>query len=84
MPGHNHHSAPKFNGKPVSLSLFLDVVEQLADSSALTLKQKIDQVIRYTPSDERELWQMQQSVGTENWGNLKRELFELYPGSTGK
>lgn len=84
MPGRNHHSAPKFDGKPASLSPFLDEVEQLADSCGLNPKQKIEWVIRYAPSEERELWQMQESVGSENWVSFKKELFELYPGSTGE
>ena len=27
---------------------------------------------------------MQESVGTANWDQFKKELFELYPGSTGE
>lgn len=42
MPTRNHHSAPKFDSKPASLSPFLDEVEQLAQSCALTGKQKIE------------------------------------------
>ena len=84
MPGRNHHSAPKFDGKPASLSPFLDEIEQLAETCGLTPKQKIEWVIRYAPSDERELWQMQDSVGTDDWEKFKKELFELYPGSTGE
>jgi hypothetical protein len=84
MPGRNHHSAPKFDGKPTSLSPFLDEVDQLAESCGLTPKQTIEWVIRYAPSDERELWQMQESVGTDEWEKFKKELFELYPGSTGE
>ena len=84
MPGRNHHSAPKFDNKPVSLSPFLDEVEQLAEGCGIEGKQKIEWAIRYAPSDERELWQMQESVGTDDWDNFKKELFELYPGSTGE
>ena len=84
MPGRNHHSAPKFDGKPASLSPFLDEIEQLAEICGLTPKQQIEWTIRYSPSDERELWQMQESVGTEDWTKFKKELFELYPGSTGE
>ena len=42
MPGRNHHSAPKFDGKPMSLSPFLDEVEQLAEASGLSNKQHIE------------------------------------------
>ena len=84
MPTRNHHSAPKFDNKPTSLSPFLDEVEQLAESCGLTQKQYIEWTIRYAPNEERELWEMQESVGTEDWEQFKKELFELYPGSTGE
>ena len=84
MPTRNHHSAPKFDSKPASLSPFLDEVEQLAESCGLTGKQKIEWAVRYAPNDERELWQMQDVVGSDDWKQFKSELFELYPGSTGE
>ena len=84
MPTRNHHSAPKFDSKPASLSPFLDEVEQLAESCGLTGKQKIEWAVRYAPNDERELWQMQDAVGSDDWKQFKTELFELYPGSTGE
>ena len=84
MPTRNHHSAPKFDGKATSLSPFLDEVEQLGEMCSLTFKQKIEWAIRYAPNEERELWEMQESVGTEEWEKFKKELFELYPGSSGE
>lgn len=84
MPTRNHHSAPKFDGKPASLSPFLDEVEQLAQGCGLTPKQHIEWAVRYSPNDERELWQLQSAVGTDDWEKFKKELFELYPGSTGE
>ena len=84
MPSRSHHSAPKFDSKPASLSPFLDEVEQLAASCALSPKQTIEWAVRYAPNDERELWQMQEAVGTEDWEQFKKEIFELYPGSTGE
>lgn len=84
MPTRNHHSAPKFDGKAASLSPFLDEVEQLGEACGLSPKQIIEWAIRYAPNEERELWEMQESVGTEEWKKFKKELFELYPGSTGE
>ena len=84
MPTCNHHSAPKFDGKPASLSPFLDEVEQLAQGCGLTPKQHIEWAVHYSPNDERELWQLQSAVGTDDWEKFKKELFELYPGSTGE
>ena len=84
MPTCNHHSAPKFDGKAASLSPFLDEVEQLGEVCGLTPKQTIEWAIRYSPNGERELWEMQESVGTEEWDKFKKELYELYPGSSGE
>jgi hypothetical protein len=84
MPTRNHHSAPKFDSKPASLSPFLDEVEQLAESCGLSGKQRIEWAVRYAPNDERELWQMQEAVGSDDWVQFKKELFELYPGSSGE
>lgn len=84
MPSRSHHSAPKFDGKPASLSPFLDEVEQLGESCALSSKHTIKWAVRYAPNDKRELWQMQEAVGTDDWEQFKKEIFELYPGSTGE
>ena len=71
----SHHSAPKFDNKPVSLSLFLDKVEQLAESCGLASKQTIKWAVRYAPNDERDLWQIQDVVETEDWEQFKRIFF---------
>ena len=42
MPGQNHHLAPKFDGKPVSLARFLNKIEQLAEDCGLSAKQTIN------------------------------------------
>jgi hypothetical protein len=84
MPSRKHHSAPQFDGEPASLSSFLDEVAQLAEVCGLSLKQTIEWAVRYAPSDEKELWQMQESVGTANWEGFKQELYDLYPGSSGE
>jgi hypothetical protein len=83
MPGRNHPAAPKFDGKPASLSIFLDEIEQLAKTCGLTPKQTIEWTVRYAPSKENELWDAQDAVGTGNWIQFKSELYDLYPGSTG-
>ncbi|KAF8810507.1 hypothetical protein BYT27DRAFT_7220648 [Phlegmacium glaucopus] len=84
MPGQNHHAAPKFNGRPASLSIFLDEIEQLAGACKLSEKQTIDWTIRYAPNEERELWQLQDAVTSSIWADFNKELFDLYPGSTGE
>src|SRR5271170_6720166 len=84
MPGHSHPSAPKFDGKAASLSRFLSEIEHLAELCGITPKQKIDWTVRYAPNEEDELWKIQDSVGTDNWDQFKKELCDLYPGSTGE
>ena len=66
MPGRNHHSAPKFDSKSASLSIFLDEVEQLAKICRLTSKQRIHWTAHYAPSEEHELCKMQDAVGMED------------------
>ena len=84
MLSRNHHSAPKFDNKPASLAPFLDDVTQVAQSCGLSPKQQIEWAVRYAPDEVRELWEMQESVGTDDWDQFKKELFELYPGSSGE
>jgi hypothetical protein len=83
MPTRNHHSAPKFDGDPESLDVFLGDVEQLAIECELTPKQQIEWTIRYAPVAEQALWKLQPSVATENWSTFKDDLHELYPGASG-
>jgi hypothetical protein len=62
----------------------LDDVEQLADICRLSQKERIKWTIRYSPSRDMELWEMQESVGTGDWEIFKEELYDLYPGSKGE
>ena len=84
MPSRSHHAAPRFDGKSSSLSLFLDDVEYLAKTCGLSKKETIKWAIRYSPSIDRELWEMQESVETGNWERFKEEVYDLYPGSKGE
>jgi len=80
MPSRHDHAAPKFDGKPMSLSAFIDDINQLATACTLTDQDKIKWTVRYAPTDESELWEMQPSYAT---GDFQKELYALYPGSTG-
>ena len=84
MPHRSHHAAPRFDGKAPSLSLFLDDVEYLAETCGLSQNERIKWTIRYSPSVDRELWEMQESVDTGDWEKFKEELYDLYPGSKGE
>jgi hypothetical protein len=84
MSGRNHPLAPKFNGKPASLSVFLDEIKTMTKTCRLTQKQTIDWAVRYAPSKEHELWGMQEAVGTNDWEQFKKELYDPYPGLTGE
>lgn len=83
MPSRNHHSAPKFDGDPDSLSVFLGDIEQLAIECELTQKQQIEWTIRYAPVAEQELWRLQPGVSSGTWTTFKDDLLALYPGSSG-
>ena len=67
MPSRNHHSASKFDNKPALLSPYLDDVTQLAQSCDLTPKQQIEWAVHYAPNKVRELWEMQESVSSDDW-----------------
>ena len=71
MPSRNHHSMPKFDGKPASLSIFLDNVKRLAEASNLMPRQTIDWAIQYAPNQEHELWRFQEAVGMDDWDQFK-------------
>ena len=61
----------------------MDDVKQIAQSCGLSAKQQIEWAVCYAPNI-RELWEMQKSVKTDNWDQFKKELFKLYPGSSGE
>jgi len=83
MPSRHDRAAPKFDGKPSSLAAFIDDISQLAAACALTDQDKIKWTVRYAPSEDAELWEMQTNYETGNWEEFKKELHALYPGSTG-
>ena len=83
MPSQHDCAAPKFNGKPSSLAAFIDDISQLAAACALSNQDKIKWTVRYTPSEDAELWEMQTNYETGNWEEFKKEIHAVYPGSTG-
>ena len=83
MPSRHDRSAPKFDGKPSSLSAFLDDISQLAAACELNEKDKIRWTVRYAPGEKSELWEMLPAYKTEKWEDFEKQLYALYPGSTG-
>ena len=83
MPSRHDRAAPKFDGKPSSLDAFIDDICQLAEACALADEDKIKWTVRYAPSEDAELWEMQAHYETDNWEEFKKEIYALYPGSTG-
>ena len=59
MPSQHDRAAPKFDGKPSSLAAFIDDISQLAAACALSDQDKIKWTVRYAPSKDAELWEMQ-------------------------
>jgi hypothetical protein len=83
MPSQHDRAAPKFDGKPSSLTAFIDDISQLAVACALSDQDKIKWTVRYAPSEDAELWEMQPNYDIGNWEEFKKEIYALYPGSTG-
>jgi hypothetical protein len=83
MPGRNDPSAPTFDANPAHSFIFFDEIDLLGDTFNLTSRQKIKWTTHYAPIDDIELWKMQKSLHSGNWINFKKEIYALYPGSTG-
>jgi len=83
MPSRHDRATPKFDGKPSSPAAFIDDISQLAAACEHTDQDKIKWTVRYAPSEDAELWEMQTNYETGNWEEFKKELHALYPGSTG-
>ncbi|PPQ85880.1 hypothetical protein CVT26_000642 [Gymnopilus dilepis] len=81
MPNVHHPSAPKFDGKPISLSSYLDEVEQLARNNSLSVIETIQWSIRYLSPEEQQLWKALPSSKGNDWSKFRKELFECYPGA---
>ena len=81
MPNVHHPSAPKFDGKPISLSSYLDEVEQLARNNNLSVTETIQWSIRYLSPEEQQLWKALPSSKGNDWTKFRKELFECYPGA---
>ena len=82
MPSQHDHAAPKFDGKPSSLTAFIDDLSQLTAACALSDQDKIKWTVCYAPSEDAKLWEMQATYETGNWEEFKKEIDALYPGST--
>ena len=61
---------------------FLREFEELANSCGLTNHQKVETVTCYTTSDLREFWKSLDGYVALDWRDLKRELLELYAGTS--
>jgi len=82
IPSRHDRAAPKFDEKPSSLAAFIDDISQLAAASpacALTNQDKIKWTVRYAPSEESELWEMQASYENRTWAEFEKDLYGLYP-----
>jgi len=80
MPYRNDPVAPKFDGKPTSLSRFLDDIDWAAKQSQLSGRETIQWTIYYAPRDDVVLWKMQESANSNDWDTFQAELHALYPG----
>ncbi|KAG2346997.1 hypothetical protein BDR05DRAFT_859802, partial [Suillus weaverae] len=83
MPVHGSERAPKFDGKVSSLLEFLNQYEVLADDGGLQGQDCIKQLLRYLPSDERELWSGLTEAKTSDFDTFVAEVKVMYPGCEG-
>ena len=61
-----------------------EAIMRLQDLMESQHHETIKWTIRYSPSIDKKLWEMQESVKTEDWEKFKEEVYDLYPGSKGE
>ena len=74
--------APLFLGDPGDFKDFLSDYEDLADAHHLSDSQRSHTIIKYIPSELRDLWRLQKGFNTSAWDTFKGKLFILYPDDT--
>src|SRR5258708_7357934 len=83
MPSPRSSRAPHYSGSvDDSMEDFLREFEELANSCGLTNHQKVETVTCYTTSALREFWKSLDGYVALDWRDLKRELLELYAGTS--
>jgi hypothetical protein len=84
MPFHQSTRTPYFSGNVEdSLEDFLRDFEELANSCQLTGPQKVEKILRYIPSSQRNHWKSFDGYDTRDWDEFRRSLEEIYdPVST--
>ncbi|KAG2069703.1 hypothetical protein BDR04DRAFT_1020914, partial [Suillus decipiens] len=76
-------AAPKFDGTPACLILFLEDVDAIADHAILTDGQQIKAALRYAPIMEVETWKMLDKAALPDWKKFIAAVKLLYPRCEG-
>ncbi|KAG2071182.1 hypothetical protein BDR04DRAFT_948255, partial [Suillus decipiens] len=76
-------AAPKFDGTPACLILFLEDVDAIANHAMLTDEQWIKAALRYAPIKEAETWEMLEEATLPSWKKFVAAVKLLYPGCKG-
>ena len=80
MPAPRSTHAPYFSGQPGDpLADFLHEYDGLASSLGLTDAQKVETILWYVPSKEREFWQTLDGYSSKDWKTFRAALEDIYP-----
>ncbi|KAJ3737839.1 hypothetical protein DFJ43DRAFT_978461, partial [Lentinula guzmanii] len=82
MPAPGSSKAPtKFTGEAQDLKDFIEEFEDCANVQELTDEEKVKMVIKYTDRETMRYWKTLDAYARKNWGALKKDLLEAYPGA---
>ena len=85
MPSARDNKAPYFSGQVGDpLDEFLREYEELATTCTLNNQQKVETILRYIPSDLRDLWKILDGYATHDWTLFRQSLEKLYQGTSAR
>ena len=83
MPSARDNKAPYFSGQVGDpLDEFLREYEELATTCTLNNQQKVETILRYIPSDLRDLWKILDGYATHDWTLFRQSLEKLYQSTS--
>ncbi|KAG1764091.1 hypothetical protein EV702DRAFT_1205164 [Suillus placidus] len=79
MPSPHSSSAPHFGGNPYEVPAFLQTVDQLGQYHGLSEKAIIKYTLRYTNSDDKELFQGLHTCKGDSFVDFANKILSMYP-----
>ncbi|KAG1781175.1 hypothetical protein EV702DRAFT_1193358 [Suillus placidus] len=79
MPSPHSSSAPHFGGNPYEVPAFLQTVDQLGQYHGLSEKAIIKYALRYTNSDDKELFQGIPTCKGDSFVDFANKILSMYP-----